>query len=61
MADIYTVEQQQKVHELTEAIIFYSHRVAIFRVDGARDTLQEKCDDLMKYVDSVEKLKESKQ
>jgi len=57
MDKIYTVEQQDKVSRLITNIRFYADRVTILRNDSVKDRniLQEKCDDLMNYVDSVEK------
>jgi len=51
---MYTVEQQKAVHDLVYDIEFFSHRVTIFDAKGGRDTLQEKCNDLMNYIDSIE-------
>jgi len=57
MDKIYTVEQQDKVSRLIESIRFHANRVTLLRNDIVKDRnmLQEKCDDLMNYVDSVEK------
>lgn len=52
---LYTPEEQQKVLDLVKAIGFYSDYVTIFNVENARDTLQEKCDDLMDYIDLTNK------
>jgi len=54
---IYTVEQQDEVSRLIHNIRFYADRVTILKTDSVKDrnTLQSKCDDLMNYVDSVQK------
>lgn len=56
---MYTVEQQDAVHSLVYDIEFFSHRVTIFNVASGRDTLQEKCNNLMNYIDLIEEGKDS--
>lgn len=51
---MYTLEQQNVVNELVSKISFFSDRVMIFEAENARDILQQKCNDLMNYIDSIE-------